>query len=119
MGRIRRREQDGPAEVVDVCVEEGETGGLGGVGGVGALGRRVEGVIDVEELIRGRGWELGGQEGVEGGLGVAGWRDEEAGFVRVVAGHDAEVRHMAAGDVEAGGQVGDEVAVDKGAEVRG
>ena len=75
-------------------------------------------MIDVVELSRGRGWELSGQEGVEGVLRVAcGW-DEEAGFVRVMACHDADVLDVAAGCIETRGQVRDEITVDKGAEVR-
>lgn len=77
-------QEDRPAEIVNVGIEEGESFELGCVGllaGVGGRWGRVEGVVDVADL-RGRGaWELGGEEGVKGGLCVAGWGDEQAGLL--------------------------------------
>ena len=114
--------EEGAVEVVGVAGEggvgEGEDGALevGGVAvGAGEDGR-VEHVLDVG----GHGGldvgEIGGEEGVVGGVVGDGRVGEEQAFVRVVADHDLDVLVEGALQQEAAGEGGREEAVDDGAE---
>ncbi len=73
-------QEDCPAEIVYVGVEEGQSFELRCVRVVGSGRRWVESAVYVADLRRGGGGELKGEEIVEGGLAVAGRGDEEAGL---------------------------------------
>lgn len=73
-------QEDCPAEIVHVGVEEGQSFELGCVRVVGGGRRRVQSAVYVTDLRRGGSGKLKGEKIVEGGLAVAGRGNEKAGL---------------------------------------